>query len=56
MSGYCDYGYDVADVMETRDVVGIAAHSTNSVYALGIDAMMDSNFDGYDTDWDYDFN
>ena len=56
MSGYCDYGYDVTDVMETRDVVGIAAHSTNSVYALGIDAMMDSNFDGYDADWDYDFN
>ena len=55
MSGY-DYGYDVADVMETRDVIGIAAHSTNSVYALGIDAMMDSSFDGYDVDWDEDFN
>lgn len=54
MSGY-DYGYDVADVMETKDVVGIVAHSTDSVYALGVDAMLNSNFDGYDADWDYDF-
>lgn len=54
MSKY-DYGYDVADIMETNDVIGIMAHSTSSVYALSVDVMLDSNFDGYDVDWDEDF-
>ena len=54
MSRY-DYGYDVADIMETNDVIGIMAHSTSSVYALSVDVMLDSNFDGYDVDWDEDF-
>ena len=54
MSGY-DYGYDVMDIMETKDVIGIMAHSTSSVYALSVDVMLDSNFDGYDVDWDEDF-
>lgn len=55
MSKY-DYGYDVADIMETNDVIGIMAHSTTSVYALSVDAMLDSNFNEYDVNWDEDFN
>jgi hypothetical protein len=54
MSKY-DYGYDVADIMETNDVIGIMAHSTTSVYALSVDAILDSSFDGYDVDWNEDF-
>lgn len=54
MSKY-NYGYDVNDIMECDDAIGIMAHSTTSTYALGIDVMLDSNFDGYDVDWDEDF-
>jgi hypothetical protein len=54
MSKY-DYGYDVADIMETKDAIGIMAHSTSSVYALSVDVMLDSNFDEYDVDWNEKF-
>lgn len=54
MSKY-DYGYDVADIMETNDVIGIMAHSPSSVYALSVDTMLDSSFDEYNVDWDEDF-